>query len=65
MFVIAIYTVFTLFWLTLPGFISDDAEPVDDKILGAIDSYFLWLFLIEILLKSFASSLMYLSDKFN
>jgi len=65
MIVIAIYTVFTLFWLTHSGFLKEGVEPVDNRILGEIDAFFLWFFLVEILLKSFASSLMYLNDAFN
>ena len=65
MFVIAIYTFFTLFWLTHSGFLREGVEPVDNTILGEIDAFFLWFFLIEIMLKSFASSLMYLRDSFN
>jgi hypothetical protein len=64
MIVISIYTVFTLFSLTHAGF-TTDGESVDPKILGRIDTYFLAFFLTEISLKTFASNLMYLRDKFN
>ena len=60
--IIAIYTIFTLFWLTHSGFV---AEPISNTVLGEIDGFFLWFFLIEIVLKSFASSWMYLRDTFN
>lgn len=62
MFVIGVYTVFTLFWLTHSGFLREGVEPIDNRILGEIDGFFLWFFLVEIFLKSFASSLQYLKD---
>ena len=65
MIVIAIYTVFTLFWLTHSGFLPAGADPIDNTILGEIDGFFLWFFLVEIVLKSFASSWMYVRDTFN
>ena len=64
MVIISLYTVFTLFWLTHAGFTAS-GESVDPRILGQIDTYFLSFFLTEIVLKSFASNLMYLRDKFN
>ena len=64
MFVITLYTIFTLFWLTHSGFTSD-GKSVDVTILGEIDTYFLSFFLTEIVLKSFASNFMYLKDTFN
>lgn len=65
MIIIAIYTVFTLFWLTHSGFLKEGVEPIDNRILGEIDGFFLWFFLIEIVLKSFASNWMYLKNTFN
>jgi hypothetical protein len=56
MIVIAIYIVFTLFWLTHSGFLTAGAEPNDITILGEINDFFLWFFLVEIVLKLFASS---------
>jgi hypothetical protein len=64
MIVISIYTVFTLFCLTHAGFMAD-GESLDPSVLGRIDTYFLSFFLTEIFLKTFASNLMYLRDKFN
>jgi len=64
MIIISLYTVFTLFWLTHAGFTAS-GESVNPRVLGQIDTYFLSFFLTEIVLKSFASNLMYLRDKFN
>lgn len=61
MVIICVYTVFVLFQLTN----SQMGEFVSSKALANIDTYFLVLFLVEIVLKSFASNLMYLNDGFN
>lgn len=61
MVVITVYTVFVLFWLIHEGF----GFTVSDVIMSQIDNVFLNFFLIEIILKSFASNLMYLYDLFN
>ena len=63
MIIISLYTVFTLFWLTHAEFV--DGEGIDDVFLAQIDNYFLTIFFIEIVLKSFSSNLMYLYDAFN
>ena len=57
---ISIYTVFVLFQLTLAEFFG-----VPDGLLAQIDNVFLTLFFIEIILKTFASNLMFLLDLFN
>lgn len=57
---ISIYTVFVLFQLTLAEFFG-----VPDDLLAQIDNVFLTLFFIEIILKTFASNLMFLLDIFN
>ena len=61
MFLISLYTIFILFWLTLA-----DIFLVNEQILSKIDTAFLiTIFFAEIILKSFASNLMYLVDVFN
>lgn len=57
---ISIYTVFILFVLT----VSDQLN-IDPILIAQIDSVFLTFFFIEILLKTFASSGMFLADFFN
>ncbi len=57
---ISVYALFILFVLTL----SETLE-VDEDLLAQIDSVFLTFFFIEILLKTFASSGMFLADFFN
>lgn len=64
MVIISLYSVFTLFWLTHKEFLPDN-EGVDKFLLAEIDSYFLTIFFSEIVLKSFASNMMYLKDAFN
>lgn len=64
MFVITIYTFFVLYWLTNKDFV-DEANAVSDEQMSQIDNIFLNFFLLEIILKSFASNLMYLYDAFN
>jgi hypothetical protein len=64
MVVITVYTFFILFWLTNAEF-SADGKGVDDLLMAEIDTVFLNFFLIEIILKSFSSNLMYLKDSFN
>lgn len=59
--VITIYTAFVLFWLIHEGF----GFKVDDTIMSQIDNIFLNFFLMEIILKTFASNLQYLQDYFN
>jgi hypothetical protein len=61
MIVITIYTFFVLFWLIHEGF----GFKVDDNIMTKIDNVFLNFFLVEIILKSFASNFMYLKDAFS
>lgn len=63
MIIISLYTFFILFWLTHAEFV--DGNGVDEKILAQIDNVFLTFFLVEIVLKTFASNLMYLYDGFN
>ena len=60
MLMMSIYALFILFVLTL-----SDALNVDPTLLALIDSVFLTFFFIEILLKTFASSGMFLADFFN
>jgi hypothetical protein len=60
MLMISIYALFILFVLTL-----SDALNVDPNLLALIDSVFLTFFFIEIFLKTFASSGMFLADFFN
>lgn len=57
---ISVYTVFVLFQLTIA-----DIFGVPDSLLAKIDNVFLTLFFIEIILKTFASNLMFLLDAFN
>ena len=64
MIVITVYTFFVLFWLTHAEFV-DEGEAVSDVTMSEIDNIFLNFFLLEIVLKSFASNLMYLEEKFN
>jgi|TARA_B110001469_G_C9530725_1_gene263828 hypothetical protein len=59
---IAIYTIFLLFWLVHEELLS---FAIDDKIMSSYDQVFLIIFSIEIILKSFASNMMYLYDNFN
>ena len=60
LFLISIYSIFIVFWLTVADLIS-----IDELILSRIDTVFLTLFIIEIFMKSFASNLNYLKDIFN
>jgi hypothetical protein len=60
MIVISVYTVFILFDLTFSDILS-----VDVNLMAQIDSVFLTFFFVEILLKTFASSGMFLVDFFN
>ena len=62
MFAISLYTLFILFWLTYLDIIG---PVLKETVLAQIDNVFLVFFLIEIVLKSFASNLMYLYDGFN
>lgn len=57
---IAAYTVFILQDLTL-----SDTFNFNPVVLAQIDSIFLWIFAVEIMLKTFASGATYLLDKFN
>ena len=57
---IGLYSVFILFDLTMSAFFEIDAT-----LLQTIDLVFLTIFLIEIILKTFASSGMFLFDAFN
>lgn len=57
---ISVYTVFVLFQLTIA-----DIFNVPEELLAKIDNVFLTLFFIEIILKTFASNLMFLLDVFN
>jgi len=65
MFIITCYTFFILFWLIHKEFLPNGSPGVDELILAGIDNYFLTIFLVEIVLKTFASNLMYLYDAFN
>ena len=58
--VISIYTVFVLF-----GLVFADTLKLDEIMFAFIDSIFLTFFFIEIALKTFASSGMFLTDFFN
>lgn len=57
---IGLYTVFILQDLTLA-----DSFNFPPKIIESIDRVFLWIFAVEIFLKTFASNGTYLADKFN
>jgi hypothetical protein len=57
---ISVYTIFVLFQLTVA-----DIFGVPDSLLAEIDNVFLSLFFAEIILKTFASNLMFLFDVFN
>jgi hypothetical protein len=59
---IAIYTVFLLFWLVHAELMN---EAIPDKLMASYDRIFLIIFSVEIILKSFASNMMYLIDNFN
>jgi hypothetical protein len=60
MLLITVYTFFVLFLLTFADALLDDLS-----LTQLIDTWFLIIFFLEIILKSFASNLMYLMDKFN
>lgn len=60
MLLITVYTFFVLFLLTFADALLDDLS-----LTQLIDTWFLIIFMLEIILKSFASNLMYLIDKFN
>ena len=57
---IGIYSIFILFDLTMSSFFN-----IDPALLNNIDLVFLFIFFIEICLKTFASSGGFLIDKFN
>ncbi len=57
---ISVYTVYVLFQLTIA-----DIFNIPESLLAQIDNVFLTLFFIEIVLKTFASNLMFLFDVFN
>jgi len=57
---ISVYTIFVLFQLTVA-----DIFGIPDSLLAQIDNVFLSLFFAEIILKTFASNLMFLIDIFN
>lgn len=59
MFTIGAYTVFILYDLTLSSIVAIPQELVD-----TVDLYFLTIFLVEIVLKTFASSFMFLTTDF-
>jgi len=61
--VIFFYTIFVLFWLVHAEF--NDGVSIDPHTMSSIDSGFLYFFITEILLKTFASNMMYLYDAFN
>lgn len=61
MFLITLYTFFILFWLTVVDFFPTLTE----ETLSIIDTVFLTMFFIEIILKTFASNFGYLLDFFN
>lgn len=60
MILISLYTIFILFWLTMAEIFG-----IDENILSVIDTVFLTLFFIEIILKTFASNFAFLFDVFN
>jgi hypothetical protein len=55
LFIIVLYTMFILYWLT-----GQEALGPDEDILVIIDQWFLTIFALEIILKTFASNGMYL-----
>lgn len=55
MFIIILYTFFILYWLT-----GQEAFGPDEEILVVMDQWFLNIFALEIILKSFASNGMYI-----
>lgn len=57
---ISVYTVYVLFQLTIA-----DIFNIPESLLAQIDNVFLTLFFIEIILKTFASNMMFLWDVFN
>jgi hypothetical protein len=65
MIVIAIYSVFTFFWLIHSGFLPSGADSIYNTIIGEIDCFFLLFFMVKIVLKSFAFNWMYVRDTFN
>ena len=70
MIIISVYAFFVIFWLTHKEFMPTDTkpdakEPIDENILIMIDNGFLVFFLLEIVLKTFASNMIYLEDLFS
>ena len=70
MIIISVYALFVIFWLTHVEFvpkpnIPDPPPPIDEQLLVTIDSVFLTFFLTEIVLKTFASNMIYLQDLFS
>ena len=57
---ISVYTIYVLFQLTIADILG-----IEQELLAKIDNVFLTLFFIEIILKTFASNLMFLFDIFN
>ena len=65
MVIIAVYTLFIMFWLISPEFIPD-AELVEfERTMENIDRYFLIVFTVEIIMSMFGTNLMYITDYFN
>lgn len=70
MIIISVYAFFVIFWLTHQEFFPDSKKPgapppIDENILIQIDNGFLFFFLSEIVLKTFASNMIYLQDYFS
>jgi len=57
---ISLYTVWVLFQLTMASILN-----VTDEFMQMVDRIFLTVFFAEIVMKTFASNLMFLSDAFN
>lgn len=70
MIIISVYALFVIFWLTHAEFvpkpnIPNPPPPIDEGLLILIDQIFLCFFLTEIVLKTFASNMIYLKDLFS
>lgn len=70
MIIISVYALFVIFWLTHAEFVPKERvpnpePPINEDILVFIDQVFLLFFLLEIVLKTFASNMIYLQDLFS
>lgn len=66
MIIISVYAFFVIFWLTHVEFIPKGQEnPIPENLMINIDSVFLTFFMVEIVLKTFASNMIYLKDWFS